>query len=79
MKMMMERLEIAFWDVSIPLRRESSLVQAMLPAALEVLRRGKGLGNIGSLLAPHKSRILFWAWTGLILGLIAGFLSARVG
>ncbi len=70
-----ERLEIAFWGFIIPLMRGESpisrLVQAFLPAALAVAQRRKFLLRMAKMAA--------WAWAGLILGLILGFLRAGMG
>jgi hypothetical protein len=66
-----ERLEIAFWSWVIPLMRQSNLVQALLPAVLRLLQYRESL----------KRRVLFLAcaWAGLGLGLVLGFLRARIG
>jgi hypothetical protein len=66
-----ERIEIAFWDLIIPLMRESQLVQALLPAALTLLYKRDSLLRL--------AKILAWAWAGLILGMILGVLRARIG
>ncbi len=66
-----ERIEIAFWGLIIPLMRESCLVQALLPAALALAHRREFL--------LRMARLLAWAWAGLILGLILGYLRVRLG
>ncbi len=63
-----ERLEIAFWEMIIPLMRESRLVQAFLPTALALLYQKQ--------FRLRMVKILVWAWAGLILGMVLGFFKA---
>lgn len=71
MKTYTQRLEIAFWAWMIPLMSESRLVQAFLPTALRLFQSRKNMIRL--------AKILAWAWVGLFLGLIVGFIRARVG
>ena len=66
-----KRIEIVFWDFMIPLMSESRLVQAILPTALALAHRKESLLRMGKLFA--------WAWVGLILGLLLGFIRSRMG
>jgi hypothetical protein len=66
-----ERLEIAFWGFVIPLMRESLVVQALLPVALALHYKRDSL--------LQASKILAWAWAGLLLGFLLGYLKIHIG
>lgn len=64
------RLEIAFWDIIIPLMRQSRLVQVFLQQSYPLFKN-KGQTRLAM-------QAIFIASLGLILGFVIGFVRAHI-